>query len=65
VGTVPEYQRQGLGSALLYEGMRRLKGIGATLVLVVGGTIHANALYQSVVGPDFDLSVPWEKRWPE
>ncbi len=63
VGTVPEYQRQGLGSALLCEGMRRLKGIGATLVLVVGGTIHANALYQSVVGPDFDLSVPWGKRW--
>jgi GNAT superfamily N-acetyltransferase len=63
VGTVPEHQRQGLGSALLCEGMRRLKGVGATLVMTVGGTPHANALYQSVLGPDFDLSVPWEKRW--
>jgi GNAT superfamily N-acetyltransferase len=63
VGTVPEYQRQGLGSALLCEGMRRLKGVGASLVMTVGGTLHANALYQSVFSPDFDLSFPWEKRW--
>jgi mycothiol synthase len=63
VGTVPEYQRQGLGSALLCEAMRRLKGAGASLVMTVGGTSHANALYQSVFGPEFDLSVPWEKRW--
>jgi mycothiol synthase len=63
VGTVPEYQRQGLGSALLCEGMRRLKGAGASLAMTVGGTPHANALYQSVFGPEFDLSVPWEKRW--
>jgi mycothiol synthase len=63
VGTVPEHQRQGLGSALLCEGMRRLKQSGATLAMTVGGTPHANALYQSVFGHDFDLSVPWEKRW--
>jgi mycothiol synthase len=64
VGTVPEHQRKGLGSALLSEGMRRLKDTGATLGVTVGGSLHANGLYQSVFQPEFDLSVPWEKRWP-
>ncbi len=64
VGTVPEHQRKGLGSALLCEGMRRLKYAGATLAMTVGGTPHANGLYQSMFEPEFDLSVPWEKRWP-
>ncbi|NJD58846.1 MAG: GNAT family N-acetyltransferase [Anaerolineales bacterium] len=63
VGTVPEHQRRGIASALCCEGLRRLKGAGATFAMVVGGTVHANALYRSVFGPEFDLSVPWEKRW--
>jgi mycothiol synthase len=63
VGTMPEHQRQGLGSALLCEGMRRLKESGATLAMTIGGTLHANALYRSVLGPEYDLSVPWEKKW--
>lgn len=63
IGTVPEHQRKGLASALMSEGLRRLKATGATLAIVVGGTLHANGLYQSIMGPEFDLSLPWEKRW--
>ena len=64
VGTMPEHQRQGLASALLCEFMRRLKRMGATLAMTSGGTLHANALYQSVLGPIYDIYQPWEKRWP-
>jgi GNAT superfamily N-acetyltransferase len=63
VGTIPEHQRQGLARSLLCEGMRRLKKVGATQVMTIGGEPPANALYQSVLGPDYDLSQPWEKRW--
>jgi GNAT superfamily N-acetyltransferase len=65
VGTMPEHQRRGLASCLLRVGMRRLKDLGATLVMTIGGSTHANALYNSVLGPDYDLSVPWEKRWAD
>ena len=64
VGTTPEHQRNGLARALLCEGMRRLKHLGATLCMTAGGTPPANALYQAVLGPDCDLYQPWEKRWP-
>jgi len=64
VGTVPEHQRRGLARALMYEGMRRLKMMGADRVMVSGGSIPANALYQSVMGPDYDVFQAWEKRWP-
>ncbi len=63
VGTVPEHQRRGLASALLCQGLHCLKSAGATLAIVAGGSPHANALYRSVFGSEFDLSVPWEKRW--
>jgi mycothiol synthase len=64
VGTMPDHQRRGLARSLLSEGMRRLKRMGATLVMTSGGTLHANALYQSVLGPIYDFYQPWEKRWP-
>jgi ribosomal protein S18 acetylase RimI-like enzyme len=59
---MPEHQRRGLARSLLYEGMRRLKKMGANQVITFGGEPPANALYQSVLGPDFDLYLPWEKR---
>lgn len=64
VGCMPEHQRRGLGSALLCEGMRRLKKMGAVQAMTAGGTPHANGLYQSVLGPVYEISQPWEKRWP-
>ena len=49
VGTVPEHQEQGLGQALMYEGFRRLKDLGATTAYVGAGTQpEASALYRSV-----------------
>ncbi len=63
VGCMPEHQRLGLASALLCEGMRRLIKVGATQCMTAGGEPPANALYQSVLGPVYDLSHPWEKRW--
>jgi GNAT superfamily N-acetyltransferase len=63
VGTVPAHQRRGLGKAVMTEGLRRLKQMGATRALVIGGEPPANALYQSVMGLEYDLSEPWEKRW--
>jgi mycothiol synthase len=63
VGTIPEHQRRGLGRSLLYEGMRRLKKMGATQAMTFGGETPANALYQSVFGPKFEIYQPWEKRW--
>jgi mycothiol synthase len=63
VGTMPEHQRHGLAKALMYEGMQRLKQLGATQCMVTGGSPHANGLYQVVMGPIYDLYQPWEKRW--
>jgi len=65
VGTMPEYQRRGLARSLLCEGMRRLKKMGANQAITFGGEPPANALYKSVLGPDFDLYMPWEKRWKQ
>jgi mycothiol synthase len=65
VGCMPEHQRRGLGRALLYEGMRRLKKLGATLCMTSGGSPHANGLYQAVLGPIYDVYQPWEKSWLE
>jgi len=63
IGTVPEHQRRGLASSLIIEGMRRLKRMGATQAVTSGGTPPANALYQSVLGPVYDLYQLWGKRW--
>jgi ribosomal protein S18 acetylase RimI-like enzyme len=50
VGTVPDFQRQGLGKATLLEGMRRLRARGAENVIVIvdAGEDAARHLYQSV-----------------
>ena len=63
VGTMPEHQRRGLARSLLCEGMRRLKRLGATQAMTMGGEPPANALYQAAFSPAYDLSQPWEKRW--
>lgn len=59
VATVPDYQRRGLGKAIMTEGLRRLQRMGATTAFVGGYSNQANALYRSVMGSDFELSEPW------
>jgi mycothiol synthase len=63
VGTMPEHQRCGLASALMIEGIKQLIHMGATQAMTVGGTPPANGLYQAVLGPIYDISQPWERRW--
>jgi len=63
VATVPAHQRRGLGKALLTEGLRRLQRMGATTAFVGGYSTQANALYQSVMGSDHELSEVWVKEW--
>jgi mycothiol synthase len=61
VATVPAHQRKGLGKAVLMEGLHRLKRMGCKVAFVGGYSKAANALYFSVMGPDHDISEPWEK----
>lgn len=63
VATVPSHQRRGLGKALMTEGLCRLQRMGATTAFVNGYSPRANALYQSVMGPDYELYDPWVKEW--
>jgi mycothiol synthase len=63
VATVPTHQRRGLGKAVMTEGLRRLRHMGATLAVVHGYSSAANALYRSVMGPEHDLNEPWVKEW--
>ena len=63
VATVPAHQRRGLGKALVTEGLRRVQRMGATVAFVSGYSSAANALYQSVMGDDYELYVPWVRQW--
>jgi len=63
VATVPAHQRRGLGRALLTEGLRRLQRMGATRAFVGGHSAAANALYRSVIGPEYELYEVWVKEW--
>jgi GNAT superfamily N-acetyltransferase len=59
VGIMPEYQRRGLGRAMMCEGMRRVQRMGATLATVAGFSPGANALYSAVMSRHYDLYQPW------
>lgn len=63
VGTHPEHQRRGLAKALMAEGLRRVHGLGATLVTVGSCAAAAAALYASMGFGEYDLNEPWEKVW--
>ena len=60
---MPAHQRRGLGKAVMIEGLRRLKRMGAVIAFVGGYSPEANALYASVMGKDFDLSESWIKEF--
>ena len=42
-------------------GFHRLKRMGCKIALIGGYSEVANALYFSVMGPEHDISEPWEK----
>jgi len=63
VGTAPAHQRRGLGKALLCEGLRRLKHLGADTATVGSYSPEAGALYAAVRFTRYTLSEAWEKQF--
>jgi mycothiol synthase len=61
VATVPAHRRHGLARACILEALHRVQGMGCLVAFVGGYSNEANALYGSVMGPDHDISEPWEK----
>jgi GNAT superfamily N-acetyltransferase len=61
VGTSPDHQRKGLARAIMTEGLRRLKHMGAVYATVAGYSEAAVALYSSVMSPHPMLVERWEK----
>ncbi len=63
VGTHPDHQRKGLGKALMAEGLRRVRDLGATLCTVGSYSERAGNLYASMGFTEYDLDEPWVKEW--
>ncbi|HEX2980521.1 MAG TPA: GNAT family N-acetyltransferase [Anaerolineaceae bacterium] len=61
VGTVPAYQRRGLGKAVMAEGLRRLQRLGAVTAYVGSYSPRAHALYAAMGFRDYEVCEPWEK----
>jgi mycothiol synthase len=61
VATVPAHRRRGLGRGVIVEALRRLQLMGCLIAFVGGYSAEANALYGSVMGPEHDVSEPWER----
>ncbi len=61
VGAAPAHQRLGLGRAVMCEGLRRLKKMGATMAYVGSESPEARAFYSSIGFAEYDLSERWEK----
>ncbi len=61
VGTDPAHQRRGLSKAVMGEGLRRLKRLGATMAYVGSNQTAAHRLYASVGFTDYEVFSAWEK----
>lgn len=63
VGCVPAHQRRGLSRALLFEGLRRLKLLGAqrAFVTTTCRRVAANSLYESVGFQQESICRTWSK----
>jgi mycothiol synthase len=64
VGTHPDHRRRGLAKAVMCEGLRRLKELGATVAFVgTGYDAPANRLYESVGFTEVDVVDRWQKEF--
>jgi len=63
VGTHPDHQRKGLGKALMAEGLRRVRDLGATLCTVGSYSERAGNLYAAMGFTEYDLDEAWVKEW--
>lgn len=73
VSVLPEYQRQGIGKALVTEGLRRLNALNAAGCCLVGhpdyyrkfGFRNTPGLNVEGVSPEFFLALPLDGRAPQ
>jgi GNAT superfamily N-acetyltransferase len=64
VCTHPAHRQKGLAKILMWEGMRRLRALGADEVTVAAGDmIPANHLYDAVGFPEVYRGYTWRKVW--
>jgi len=63
VGAHPDHQRKGLGKALMAEGLRRVRDLGATLCTVGSYSERAGNLYAAMGFTEYDLDEAWVKEW--
>jgi ribosomal protein S18 acetylase RimI-like enzyme len=63
VGTHPNHQKRGLGTAVMSEGLRRAQKLGATLATVSSYSKGAHALYESMGFTEVDILEPWITEW--
>jgi mycothiol synthase len=62
VCTHPDHRRKGLARAMMFEGLRRVKALGATDVYVAtGDMVPANALYDSIGFTEIYKGYVWRK----
>ncbi len=64
VCTHPDHRQRGLAKALMLEGLRRVRDIGARIVEVsTGDADAANALYDSIGFTEYYKAYAWKKVW--
>ena len=65
LAVAPHHQRQGIGAALVREGLRRLAATGAPTVLVLGdpGYYGRFGFAPTTIRPPYDLPLGWEPAW--
>ncbi|MBN2171755.1 MAG: GNAT family N-acetyltransferase [Candidatus Krumholzibacteriota bacterium] len=63
VGTAPEHRRRGLGKAVIAEGLRRLKDLGAETAHVGSYGEPAHSLYASMGFTEYDVSEGWVREY--
>jgi putative acetyltransferase len=66
LAVAPAWQRQGIGSAVVQTGLRRLEESGVSLVLVLGDPAYYGRLGflpESAVEPPYRLPPEWDGAW--
>lgn len=66
LAVAPAWQRQGIGSAIVRAGLRRLKSMDVSLVCVLGDPAYYKRLGflpESMVEPPFRLPPEWDGAW--
>ncbi|MBI3152787.1 MAG: GNAT family N-acetyltransferase [Chloroflexi bacterium] len=63
VGVHPDHQRKGLGRAVMYEGLRRVKKLGATLATVGSEEQRTLEFYSHIGFSNIGFSREWKKEF--